>query len=452
MLERECYEINFDGIVGQTHNYGGLAIGNVPSMEHKNNVSNPKEAAIQGLHKMKYLADLGLVQGVLPPQERPFLPFLRNLGYQGKERDIITRAFKEQPELFVNLCSSACMWTANAATITPSVDTEDGLVHITPANLSTELHRSIESETTSLILKKIFNDPLYFAHHPPLPAGPWFSDEGAANTLPFYRKLGEAGVHLFVYGKLGLGQNPVSPSHFPARQTYESQSAIARRHKIFPGRALFVQQSPRCIDLGVFHNDVISTSSGNFFLCHEHAFVSTKTIITELEKTFQTITGKPLITTIVKEEELTVEEAVETYLFNSQIVTTKDDFMMIIAPIECQNNLRARFLLNKLVQDDRTRIKEVHYVNIKESMQNGGGPACLRLRVALQRKEIDSITSHVLLNEKLYTRLIAWVQKHYRDRLEPKDLQDPKLYEEVRAALDELTYLLNIGSIYSFQR
>lgn len=449
---RECYEVNFDGLVGPTHNYSGLAIGNLPSMQHKNLTSNPKAAALQGLHKMKNLADLGLIQGVLPPQERPFLPLLRTMGFTGKDSEIIREASKNHPELFVNLCSAACMWSANAATISPSVDTEDGLVHITPANLSTELHRSIETDTTAFILKKIFNDPHYFLHHDPLPKGPWFANEGAANHLHFFKKLGEAGVHLFVYGKHTFGKKAFEPVVFPARETYESSLAIARQHRLFPKKTLFVQQNPRCIDLGVFHNDVISTSNANFFLYHENAFVSTKTIVEELEKTFQSVTGTPLITYMVKDDELTISESVETYLFNSQIVSTKDNLMTLFAPAECQKNPRAKAVLNKLVQASENPIEEVQYIDVKESMQNGGGPACLRLRVPLLRNEIDSITSDVLLNEQLYLRLLRWIDKHYRDRLEPKDLQDPKLYEENKAALEDLTHILKIGSIYSFQK
>jgi len=441
------YEVNFDGIPGPTHNYSGLAIGNIASMENKNLVSNPKSAALQGLSKMKLLADLGVVQGVLPPQERPFLPLLRELGYEGS--DIIARASKENPELFRNLCSAACMWTANAAIVTPSVDTEDGLVHITPANLSTELHRSIESQTTARILKKIFSDPLYFKHHDPLPS--WFANEGAANHMVFFRDVGSSGVHLFVYGKYALGQNPVSPKHFPARETFEALQAIARRHKIFPERALFVQQSPSCIDRGVFHNDVIAASHANLLLYHEHAFVG-KTIIEELEKKFQEITGTPLITVMIKDAELTVEEAVKTYFFNSQIVTTDNNEMTLLAPSECQNSQRARVLISRLINDDKTPIEDVHYVNLKESMQNGGGPACLRLRVPMQQKEIDSIKPQVLLTEKLYTRLVDWVHRHYRGKLAIGDLSDPKLYEESKQALDELTYILGIGSVYSFQK
>lgn len=451
-MKDEYYEANFDGIVGPTHNYSGLAIGNVPSMKNKSLVSNPKQAALQGLYKMKRLSELGIVQGVLPPHERPYIPLLRNIGYKGTDREVLAAAYKNQPELYINLCSASSMWSANAAVVTPSIDTEDRLTHITPANLSSELHRSIEAETTSLILQRIFSSPLYFAHHPPLPANPQFTNEGAANHCPFYRKCGEAGIHLFVYGKAAFGRGGLVPERYPARETEEAVASIARRHRIFPGRAFFVQQSPRAIDLGVFHNDVISVSNQNFFLYHEHSFVSTKTIIEEISQAFEKVTTTPLITYMIRSEDLTIEEAVETYLFNSQIVTIEDGMMAIIAPTECQTNPRAKILLEKLVKSDKSPIKDIHYVNLRESMQNGGGPACLRLRIPLKRQEIDSITPEVLLTEKLYLRLISWVEKYYRDKLMPKDLQDPKLYEESRQALDELTKILNLGSIYSFQR
>ena len=59
------FEANFDGLVGPTHNYAGLSVGNVASLNNAKNTSNPKQAAKQGLAKMKALADLGMVQGVL---------------------------------------------------------------------------------------------------------------------------------------------------------------------------------------------------------------------------------------------------------------------------------------------------------------------------------------------------------------------------------------------------
>ena len=60
--------------------------------------------------------------------------------------------------------------------------------------------------------------------------------------------------------------------------------------------------------------------------------------------------------------------------------------------------------------------------------------------------------SRVVLDECLYNELKAWIEKHYRERLSPTDLDDPALLRESRAALDELTTILGLGSLYDFQR
>ena len=137
-------EANFDGLVGPTHNYAGLSWGNVASKSNVSAVSNPKEAALQGLAKMKQLADRGYVQGVLPPHERPHLPTLRALGFSGNDADVLAQVLKKSPDLLAAVSSAAAMWTANAATVSPSADTRDRRVHFTPANLSAKFHRSIE--------------------------------------------------------------------------------------------------------------------------------------------------------------------------------------------------------------------------------------------------------------------------------------------------------------------
>jgi succinylarginine dihydrolase len=51
----------------------------------------------------------------------------------------------------------------------------------------------------------------------------------------------------------------------------------------------------------------------------------------------------------------------------------------------------------------------------------------------------------------LGAELVAWVERHYRDRLVPADLCDPALARESFTALDELTGILRLGSIYDFQ-
>ena len=183
----KAYEVNFDGIVGPTHNYSGLSYGNVASMQNIQTVSNPKEAALQGLEKMKYLADLGLKQAVLPPHERPLISTLKLLGFAGKESDILAAAEAKEPLLLSACSSAAAMWTANAAAISPSADSIDRHVHFTPANLSAKFHRSIEAEFTSQVLKAVFKDPIYFRHHPCLPQGSFFLMKGQPTILAFVK-------------------------------------------------------------------------------------------------------------------------------------------------------------------------------------------------------------------------------------------------------------------------
>ena len=121
-------EANFDGLVGPTHNYAGLAYGNLASALNAEKPSNPREAALQGLRKMKALHDLGVPQGVLPPHERPHLPTLRALGFGGKDAEVLGAAHREAPGLLAAASSASAMWVANAATVSPSADAADGRV------------------------------------------------------------------------------------------------------------------------------------------------------------------------------------------------------------------------------------------------------------------------------------------------------------------------------------
>lgn len=446
------YEINFDGLAGTTHNYSGLSYGNMASMRNKNIQSNPREAALQCLQKMKFMADLGLVQGVIPPHERPFIPMLKEIGFSGSDSDILKQAQKEVPNIFYACSSSSSMWTANAATFTPSKDSADQHAHITPANLSSEFHRSFEHITTEKIFDKIFNDPTLFHCHRALPAGEYFCDEGAANHTRFCKEYGDIGVHLFVYGKYQFKPSALEPVKFPARQSFEASEAIVRNHRIIQDRVIYAQQSPSAIDAGIFHNDVISVGNKNVFFYHEKAFVGTDTVIQEIDEKVKEFCDTSMIFIRVSQDDIPLEEVIETYLFNSQLISIEDNLMAIVAPTECQKNSRVRDYLEKLTKDPSNPIKTIHYLNLRESMQNGGGPACLRLRVVLNQQEIRAVHEDVLLSEKLYIKLASWIDTHYRDRLTPSDLIDPQLLIESQQALDELTQILKMGSIYSFQK
>lgn len=441
-------EVNFDGLVGPTHNYAGLSEGNVASLTNANESSNPKQAALQGLKKMKALHDMGMTQGVLAPQERPDIYTLKRLGFQGSDAQILAKAYQTSPVLLAACCSASSMWTANAATVSPSADTQNQKVHFTAANLANKFHRSLEPENTSNILQSVFNNDRYFQHHQHLNANEHFGDEGAANHTRLCAGYGEKGVEIFTYGRVAFNRSTPAPVKYPARQTLEASQAIARLHGLTADNTVFVQQNPEVIDQGVFHNDVIGVGNQNVLLYHEQAYLNTKAFKAELEAKFQ---GEKLHLIAVPTEQVSIEDAVKTYLFNTQIITLKDNSMAIIAPAHCRENTKVAQYLQALTAANNP-INHVEFFDVNESMKNGGGPACLRLRVALTQQELAAVNPSCLLTDTLYTHLVAWVNKHYRDTLRLKDLSDPQLLLESRTALDELTQILSLGSVYRFQR
>lgn len=340
------------------------------------------------------------------------------------------------------------MWTANAATVSPSADTADGKVHFTPANLTNKFHRSLEPEVTGRILRGTFANEKYFAHHTHLPDNEHFGDEGAANHTRLCSQYGHAGVELFVYGRHAFDSSKPAPQRYPARQTLEASQAIARLHGLEDESVVYIQQNPDVIDQGVFHNDVIAVGNQNVLFYHEQAFYNASAALNEVKQKFG---DNPLHFIEVPTSQVSVLDAVKTYLFNTQIITLPDNTMAIIAPSECQENEAVSRYLEELVTMN-TPIKQVKFFDVKQSMRNGGGPACLRLRVALNDAELDAVNQNTLLNDSQFERLNAWVDKHYRDQLSEDDLRDPQLLIESRTALDELTQLLKLGSVYPFQQ
>lgn len=446
----KSYEVNFDGLVGPTHNYGGLSYGNVASQSNSQQASNPREAARQGLAKMKALADMGFKQGVLAPQERPDVAALRRLGFSGSDAEVIQRAAKEAMPLLVASCSASSMWVANAATVSPSADTADGRVHFTAANLNCKYHRSIEHPTTSRVLGAMFSNDKHFAHHAALPAVAQFGDEGAANHTRFCRTYGEAGVEFFVYGRSAFDSRYPAPQKYPARQTLEASQAVARLHGLSDDGVVYAQQNPAVIDQGVFHNDVIAVGNGEVLFYHEDAFLETDAVLGQLRAKLASKGGN-FQAICVPRAAVTVEDAVRSYLFNSQLLSRDDGSMLLVVPEECRNNERVWAYLGQLTSQGGP-VREVKVFDLKQSMQNGGGPACLRLRVALKETELAAVNQGVIMTASLYDTLVQWVDKHYRDRLGEADLADPQLLVECRTALDELTQILKLGSVYPFQR
>lgn len=444
-----AYEVNFDGLVGLTHHYAGLSFGNVASTSNKNTPANPKLAAKQGLQKMKTLSDMGFKQGVLPPQERPHIPVLRQLGFTGSDAQIIAAVAKQSPQLLSAVSSASSMWTANAATVSPSADTADKRVHFTVANLNNKFHRAIEADTTSATLRSIFKNETHFVHHAALPQQALLGDEGAANHNRLGGDYGTAGVEVFVYGKQAFG-GMVEPQRFPARQTREASEAVMRLHGLDAAQTVFIQQNPDVIDQGVFHNDVIAVSNRNVLFHHQQAFLNQTQALDEISQKMSAL-GHQFISVEVPTAQVSVADAVGTYLFNSQLLSKPDGKMMIVVPEESRQNQRVWDYLSSLINSNGP-INEIKVFDLRESMRNGGGPACLRLRVVLSNAELQAVAPGVLMNESLFLTLNNWIDRHYRDRLTEADLADPQLLIENRQALDELTRIMGLGSIYPFQQ
>ena len=440
-------EANADGLIGPTHSYAGLSPGNLASSLNKGEASNPRAAVLQGLDKMKTLADLGLPQFVLPPHERPNIPFLRTLGFAGTDAQVLERAWRSAPSFAAAACSASPMWAANAATVTPSADAADGRVHFTPANLVSNLHRSIEADQTTRALKALFPDPERFAVHAPLPAVAHLSDEGAANHVRLCGEHGEPGVNLLVWGKDAFEHWP-SPD-FPARQTQQASEAIARRHGA--GRAVLARQGKAAILGGAFHNDVVCVGTREALLFHEAAFEDKQATLDVIRRAADGL-FEPVFLEIAASD-LPLQDAVKSYLFNSQLlVLPGEDRLVLLAPTETEENARAHAAAQALAASNGP-LGRVDYVDVRQSMRNGGGPACLRLRVVLTPDELDAANPAQRLDEGLHAALTVWASHWYRDRLLPSDLADPALLLETRGALDELTSILALGSdFYDFQR
>ena len=442
-------EINFDGLVGPTHNYGGLSLGNLASMSNLGGTSNPRAAVLQGLKKMRTLMGLGIPQGILLPHDRPSVSTLRRFGFSGKAPEVIEKAWKTSPSLVINSASASCMWTANAATVSPSADAGDGRVHFTPANLGSMFHRAIEAGFTGHMLRAIFSDDSAFAHHAAIPYGGGMGDEGAANHGRFASTHGDKGVQLFVYGREAFDRD-TGALRFPPRQALEASRGIAVHHRLDEAYTVYVRQSVKAINAGAFHNDVVSVTNGSVLFYHEEAFEDKKQALEDITHACAGIELEPVFIE-VPAADVSLEDAVSSYLFNSQLVTLPDGGMALILPKDAEENPRTRAFVDGLIAGN-SPVSEARYLDLKQSMKNGGGPACLRLRVVLTRNEQQALDNECVLDEARLDTLEAWAGKHYREELKPDDLCDPLLLEESRTALDALTDIVGLGSIYDFQR
>ena len=436
-----AWEVNFDGLIGPSHNYGGLSDGNLASANNAGQVSRPREAALQGLEKMRLLVRAGLKQGVLPPLERPNLGFLRRAGFQGSDADVISDAGKYAPQLLKAAYSASSMWCANAATVSPSADTADGRLHFSPANLSTMLHRSIEAEDTYRTLLALSRgDPESgeFLLHRELSTHADFSDEGAANHVRLCSEHGAPGVELFVYGR----EAGESAFRFPARQTRLASDCIARAHGLRPERTVFARQARKAIEAGAFHNDVVCVGTLDTLFFHEFAFEDTDATLEAVRRAADDLFE--LRPVMVRDAEVPLADAISSYLFNSQLLEWPgEDRLVLLAPTETRDTPATAAYCERLVSGNGP-IGRVDYVDVRQSMKNGGGPACLRLRVVMTDEEIAAAHPGVFLDEAKIDALQAAVRDTYREELAPSDLADPGFADACIAARRDVLGILGL--------
>ena len=439
-------EANADGLVGPTHSFAGLSPGNLASQANEGAVSNPRAAALEGLAKMARLDALGLPQFVLPPHDRPDVRFLRELGFGGSDAAVLAAAAAQAPHLLAAACSASSMWAANAATVTPSVDAADGRVHLTPANLVSNLHRSLEAEQTARALRRLLPDPARFAVHDALPMRPHLGDEGAANHVRLCAQEGAPGVNLLVWGRQA---HESWTGRHPARQAREASEAVARRHGC--ARVVLARQSRAAIDAGVFHNDVVCVGARTTLLFHEAAFEDAAEVKAAVRRAAAGLFEPEFVE--VTEAELPLADAVASYLFNAMLVAPpREDRLVLLAPADVLDHPRARAVAERIAAANGGTGR-VEFLDVRQSMRNGGGPACLRLRLSLTLEELAAANPAQRFGPELHSRLAEWARRRHRDRLAPADLADPALLDEGRAALDELCGLLDLGAgFYPFQR
>ncbi|MFD1766454.1 N-succinylarginine dihydrolase [Sphingorhabdus buctiana] len=413
-------EINFDGIIGPSHNYAGLSPGNIASANNAGAVSQPRAAALQGIEKMRANLRLGLAQGFFMPLDRPNKAWLAGLATDMTTAD---------PHIRAAAFSASAMWAANAATVSPAPDTTDGRCHLSAANLLTMAHRSHEWTGTLVQLKLAFADERHFTVHGPVP--PPFGDEGAANFMRLCPSHGEAGLEIFVYGKSG--------GPFPARQHIEASKAVARAHRLNPERTLFIQQSEVAIAAGAFHNDVVAVANERVLFTHEQAFEAP-------EVAYEAVKARmpEAEIVIVPAERVSLADAIQSYLFNAQLVTLPDGGgMALILPTEAQANLNVWGWLEEHVAGDGP-IRRLVPVDVRQSMANGGGPACLRLRVVADPTTVDP---RFIADETKLDRMADVIAEHWPESIAPDQLADPALVEQVQKARLALLDACGLGEL-----
>jgi len=438
----DLFEVNFDGLVGPTHHFGGLGVGNLASQTHGGQVAKPRAAAIQGIEKIRRCVALGARQAFLPPQRKPSLTMLRRLGFRGNASELLKQAADTDPHLLSAVWSASSMWTANAATVSEGSSSADGKTHLTIANLSSSLHRSIEPAQTLRLFRSVFAEASFVIHRP-LPSSVPLRDEGAANHMRLTDSTGTRGIDLFVYGS--HESNGATSHRFFARQGIEASRAVARLHGLNPANTFFLLQHPEAINAGAFHNDVVATSHRHVWLHHEKAYLDASETIASIENRFFEMTGEALIRHEISDSELPLSDAIKCYLFNGQLLSRDHDSSMTLL---CPEQVRETPLAMQVIETTLKKtgpLRGCEFVELRESMNNGGGPACLRLRVPMSPQQWDALPESLKWSDETANDLCEVFERLYPETLAIADLANVEWIKASEAAVNAIERILGLS-------
>jgi succinylarginine dihydrolase len=289
-------------------------------------------------------------------------------------------------------------------------------------------HRAHEWPNTLRQLRLAFADEGHFAVHSAVP--PCFGDEGAANHMRLARAHGEPGLEVFVYGR---GGGP-----FPARQHEQASRIVARRHGLDPARVLFVEQSPEAIAAGAFHNDVVAVANEHVLLCHEQAFADPTAACAAIREKHPDV---EIVT--VPASAVSLTEAVRSYLLNAQLVTLPTGEMALVVPTEAADSAAVRQWLETVLASNGP-IRHIVPVDVRQSMANGGGPACLRLRVVADPATVDP---RFLLDAATADMIESVIARGWPEQIDPADIGNEALARQVTDARGALLDALNLNAL-----
>lgn len=428
--------LQIDRLINPSHHFGGLSPGNKASENHKYKLSFPKKAAKQGLQKVKILLENSVPQILLPPAKLPHLNLIKKIGYRGNIQKILSTLKTENPHLLQTIWSSSSMWMANAATVSPFYNTKNHKTHITFANLNTMFHRSLETTIHKEHLHQVFSEVSNVQLHSALPNHSLYSDEGEANHISLFDSMSNKGLEIFIYSH----DNPLKNNDIISRQNKQASLSLVRvnqskNHIIWP-------QNKQAIKSGVFHNDVIAFGSGPIFIHHEQAYTHLKQFQKKLQQNLDSFWKGPFFYHVVTNKELSLDDAISTYFFNGQLARIKGNEYIWLLPIECKKNYNCMQLIKK-IKKEISLIKKVVFVRLKESMSNGGGPACLRIQVELPESSLKKINRRFLLTPTKVQKIENLINNYYPDSINLEKLAQAELINQSHIVYSKACQTLN---------